>query len=271
VPDVLSPSHTTLILARNDGESVAIIEIAHCFGFDIRVSSQPWGARLEMEPQEAFRDLRETVIIVEMPGPDKEPELSLNHRLIIIDHHKYQDIDRSNPKSALEQFADLIGYSPTRWEMGVALNDRGYIPALEAANYSVDEIRAIREFDLKAQGYSVDDFRKLEVDYRNGSEYASGLFVVVTRHPRTSYLSDLHYLNYAGMHGQPDLLMFSEGEDGLINNASLSGRPDSARRLYQGIGGFCGGDEKISMYWGKEYPEKVEKDKLIAIIEKILK
>lgn len=270
MPTPLCPEKTTLVIARNDGEAVAIIDIAVRLGFDVRISDQPWGAMLEREPASTFLNLKETVIIVEMPGPDKEAELSRGHRLIIIDHHKYPDLERSNPKSSLEQFADLIGYTLTGWEVGVALNDRGYISALVAGNYSPDEIQQIRRFDLVAQGYSDSDFGTLEDDYAKGYPHGGLLYVVTTAQERTSYLADIHYWKHAGCSEKPDILILARRTNGLIRKASLSGRPESAKRLYRGLGGFCGGDETDSMYWGQEYPEPIEKDRLIPIIDKAL-
>ena len=121
------------------------------------------GATLFQEPDEKFADLKKHVIIIEMPGVQKEKELKdKGHSLFVIDHHKYQDIDRSFSVSSLEQFACLISYHLNRWEMGIALNDRGYIPALRKNGYSEEEILKIRQFDLETQGYKPEHFDVLK-------------------------------------------------------------------------------------------------------------
>ncbi|NUO10023.1 MAG: hypothetical protein HUU08_15350 [Candidatus Brocadia sp.] len=146
-----------------------IIEIAKKLSFDVRISAQGWGAVLSREPDETFTDLKKNVIIVEMPDVLKEKELQeKGHNLFVLDHHQYPHLKRLYPVSALEQFACLISYTLNRWQMGVALNDRGYIPALRKQGYSEDEILEIRQYDLEAQGYKPEYFEMLRRDYLKG-------------------------------------------------------------------------------------------------------
>ncbi|MDP2361406.1 MAG: hypothetical protein Q8O14_11780 [bacterium] len=105
-------------------------------GLDLRVSAQPWGARLEGEPTATFAGLGPEVWIVEMPGPTIEERLRRQgHTVRIIDHHWYwqQDgsvLDRRHALSSLEQVAQLLHVSLSPWEKAIALNDRGYIWAM---------------------------------------------------------------------------------------------------------------------------------------------
>ncbi|MDI6809663.1 MAG: hypothetical protein QME66_11885 [Candidatus Eisenbacteria bacterium] len=263
----LEPTTTTLICPRNDGEGVAIIELAKCLGFDVRESNQPWGATLEEEPAMTFADLKENVVIVEMPGVAKEKELGERHKLYIIDHHKYESIDRGNPRSSLEQLAELAGYTLNRWQTGVALNDRGYIPALQQHQYSREEIRQIREFDLRAQGYIDTDFRRLEAEYELGQTRDNQLYVVQTSQPKTSYLADVHFWKNTERTQKLDLLILSTSNNAQVKKVSFTGRPAVARRLFEKLGGFCGGDECASMYWGKELPETPQLDELLKHVD----
>ncbi len=50
---------------------------------------------------------------------------------INVDHHTYGEDDRSNPKSSLEQVAEILGVELTLDEQFVSANDKGYIPAME--------------------------------------------------------------------------------------------------------------------------------------------
>jgi len=79
--------NTTLICPKNDLESQTIVNIAIKLGMDVRVSEQGWGARLGMEPPEVFQNLKESLIVVEMPDPDREEMLrKIGCNVIWIDH-----------------------------------------------------------------------------------------------------------------------------------------------------------------------------------------
>lgn len=82
--------NTTLICPKNDLESQTIVNIAIKLGMDVRVSEQGWGALLGMEPSEVFQNLKENLIVVEMPDPVKEEMLrKIGCNVISIDHHTY--------------------------------------------------------------------------------------------------------------------------------------------------------------------------------------
>lgn len=263
-------STVSLICPRNDGESVAIIDIARSLSIDVRVSCQPWGATLDREPPETFRDLKANVVIVEIPGLQKEAELRLKHTVYIIDHHHYEGLDRTNPSSSLEQFADLIGHKLSRRELGIALNDRGYISALLQSGYTESETKEIREFDLKAQGYNENDFAVLEVDYSRGWLFKNAIYVVETSHERTSYLGDVHYWNNESRKDKLDLLILKVDLKGFVQDVSFSGTPRNAQILFATLGGFCGGDGQTSMYWGKDFHASTTIASLLEQLSQVL-
>lgn len=70
-----NPQNYTFIVPVNDGESKMIVEICHTLSLDVRISSQKWGAQLEKEPEKTFKDLKQNVVIIEMPGKAKEEEI----------------------------------------------------------------------------------------------------------------------------------------------------------------------------------------------------
>jgi len=157
-------ANTTLIIPDNDGEAHLAIEIVKRVGMDVRVSNQKWGARLEQELKinpEILSCPQKTILVFEMPSKEIEEKLKQQGMAIeIIDHHQYQDDDRSKELSSLEQLLDKLqlseqqlqklGFDP-RFVRGVAINDKSYIYGLRQAGYSEDEIRKIREFDIRAQ------------------------------------------------------------------------------------------------------------------------
>src|SRR3989338_8262413 len=98
-----------LITPANDPESLLISDIATALNIPILMSAQPHGARLEREPDLVVR-IREanphakTLVIVEIPGPAIEEELeAAGFRVVIIDHHRYDGLDRMHQTSSLEQ------------------------------------------------------------------------------------------------------------------------------------------------------------------------
>lgn len=267
---IIISKQTSLICPRNDGEATLIIEIALRLSFDVRVSQQAWGATLSNEPDETFYGLRENVIIVEMPDLEKEEEIKRDHTLYILDHHRYEGLDRTSPKSALEQFTELADYKLNRRETGVAINDRSYIPGLRQSGYSEEEIREIRAFDLAAQGYGPLDFQRLEEDYRKG--YSAGdVYVIETTSAKTAYLSDLHVFEGVKTGLTPNLAILLLDEGGMVKKASFSGNPILSKALFSGLGGYSGGDEKTSTYWGREFSPAVSKDECLARLKVFLR
>lgn len=183
----------SVIVPRNDLESETIFSISKKLGIDTRESKQRWGARLENETESTFRDLRENVIIIEIPGREKEMELErLGHNVIPIDHHEYHNLDRSSPKSSLEQFAQLVDYSLERNEQLVSINDQDYIWGLISFGASYDEITRIRDEDLKCQGITEADLKQARIDYSKGKKswYA---VIVETESPKlSSVIAEIH-------------------------------------------------------------------------------
>lgn len=263
----ITNTNTSIICPYNDGEICLIVDIAKKLNFDVRVSNQTWGAVLSKELDETFVNLKENVIIIEMPGIEKENEIKKSRNLIIIDHHKYQDLDRSNPKSSLEQFADIVSYKFNRWEMGIALNDRGYIYALKENGYNDEEIKKIREFDLSCQGYKAEDFKILEEDYRKGYIFNDS-YIVETKNNKTSYLADLHFLENEKRNKPLDLFVFTMSGEKKINEINFYGFPETAKTLYAELGGWCGGDEKKSMFWGWKAETEMAVNDFLLIISK---
>ena len=147
-----------------------IAELGEWIGMQVYRSKQPHGAKLSEEPnildivrRNGQQTVHETVIIVEMPGPEVEEQIrALGKELKIIDHHSYNELDRSHdPKtgeslpSSLEQFLrlagiddkelDQMGYKP-RLVRATGLWDAGYIWALIENGYTTEEIEEFEEY-----------------------------------------------------------------------------------------------------------------------------
>lgn len=190
-------SHITLLVPKNDLESVTIAEIAERIGFhQVLISDQPWGAKLEKEPQSTFDKIEtDEVWIVEIPGPEKEKELEEQGKKIkAIDHHHYKDAPgRYQEKSSLEQLAEACEYELSEDERMVAINDRAYIWGMLEGGASYETIRKIREQDLdvqlKSAGFKNEDQRKLifnRIIEECKHEYETKIAPVVCKDPLIS-------------------------------------------------------------------------------------
>ena len=83
---------------------------------------------------------------------------------IAIDHHN----DLQNKPSSLEQVADILNTKLNRYQQLVALNDKGYIPAMQEFGATEVEIDLIRQKDREAQGVTKQDeiLAKLSLENR---------------------------------------------------------------------------------------------------------
>ncbi|MBW2740153.1 MAG: hypothetical protein JRE64_15210, partial [Deltaproteobacteria bacterium] len=191
--------NATLICPNNDLESQTIINIAMKLGVDVRVSEQGWGARLGMEPPGVFQNLKENLIVVEMPDPDREKMLrKIGCNVIWIDHHTYlhkgQHLDRSHGLSSLEQFADIVGCALSDRERLIALNDRGYIWAMARETVcTLDDIKKMRREDLESQGYTNEVLSASKKDYNARIDFTH-FSLVTTKLDKIAYIAQLHQI-----------------------------------------------------------------------------
>jgi len=96
---------TNFIYPHKDAESATIIDILKRHNFDVHIPKQTtWFYPLDKEPQETFSNLKENVVIVEMPGLESEQRLAKKYNVIIVDHHCNLPlgINRENTKSSIE-------------------------------------------------------------------------------------------------------------------------------------------------------------------------
>ena len=117
------------VVPNNDLEAQAIIGLLKRNEEDVLITGQNWGAswdKLEQkikEIVESYKKQGKQVYGVELQGD--------SNGAINVDHHIYGEDDRSNPKSSIEQVAEILGVGLTLDEQFVSANDKGYIPAME--------------------------------------------------------------------------------------------------------------------------------------------
>ncbi|MBK7931779.1 MAG: hypothetical protein IPJ98_31150 [Bryobacterales bacterium] len=190
----------------NDGETVEIARLLQSRGEHLLVSRQSWGAswaNLEPELQQQIRHFQAAhpgapIYGIELAGPNPFGATD-------IDHHRYADADRSHTLSSLEQVAAILKVKLDRWRTLVAVNDRGYIPALEAFGASPEEIAAVRLADRRAQGLTESDEQRARDDLRAARWQGRKVFVPCADRI-TSAHSDL-------LHGQAGEMLLASPEE----------------------------------------------------------
>ena len=248
-----------LITPANDPESLLISDIATALGIPILMSAQPHGARLEREPDLVLR-IREvnphakTLIIVEIPGPAIEEELEVaGFRVVIIDHHRYDGIDRMRQTSSLEQviayFAvdDALlrthGFDPTLVR-GVGAIDRGFVWELAADGLTEHDQRRVRAYfrdlSLRVGGGWEDEEREARKAWGTKREEA-GMFVVESERTDMSIRAALSFI-LADEIGAPHPMLIRQGDWRVYVQDSVD-----AKRLYETFGGFTFGRDRC---WG---------------------
>jgi hypothetical protein len=182
------------VLAVNDGEAVEIVRVLGERGEEMRISRQPWGATwegLEADIQADLLQFRnanpESVILgIELAGANIYGAEN-------IDHHRYDNDDRSNPLSSLEQVGIRLGVSLSHRQQLVAANDRGFIPAMQEMGASNEEIRDVRFQDLNAQGVTAEDIEVARREVGAATVYGGRFLVKSLLNPPTAH-ADILFL-----------------------------------------------------------------------------
>ena len=233
---------------------------------DTRISKQGWGARIDKEPKKNLEKLKKIVIIVEMPSPEFENKLKeKGYILKIIDHHKYDKLDRRNKLSSLEQFAKLLNFKLSRFQRGIAFNDRGYIYLLKEKKYSIKEIVKIREFDLKtqikSQNLNFKEIKKTSIKAKKEATTKNNILIVNLPTTYNMYLLDLVKLE--NINQKKNLLTISI-RNKKIELIQFFGNFSLVKKLHKNLGGFMGGDPKIEGFWGIK--KNIDLDKIYAVL-----
>jgi len=276
-------ANTTLIIPDNDGEAHLTIEIAKKLGIDVRVSNQAWGARLDQELKtnpDILSSAKKTLIIFEMPSKEIEENLKQQGKLIeIIDHHQYQDDDRSKEESSLEQFLKKfnltdkqlkdLGFDP-RFVKGVAINDKTYIYGLRQAGYSEEEIKKIREYDTRAQFKNKYDeilIRNEEL-YKNKIIKGDVVIIFSKENDNNSIVCDK--IVFDNPQKIPKILDIRKNDKGEIVFIYFSGPTETVKKLKEEAKPSFGGSdktEKISDFVGWNNPNEQQLKKIQQILK----
>ncbi|KKW30696.1 MAG: hypothetical protein UY72_C0005G0012 [Candidatus Uhrbacteria bacterium GW2011_GWD2_52_7] len=252
-----------------------ITKIAQAAHVAVLVSSQPHGAKLENETNlnERLRDYADirTLVIVEIPGPAIEEELMASgYTVVIIDHHRYDHLDRMQPKSSLEQFLsyfeishdDLVrmGFDPTL-VYGIGYIDRGFLWEMEKEGVSQADQRRIRAYQRQLALEIGDGWEEEEAEAKrawSAHEERDGYFIVRSDREDVSIRAALSFL-LADLYGKPSPTIIVQGDRRVYVQDA-----DEAKALFTHFGGFTFGQDKC---WGYSSDDRRPLPTVDAILE----
>jgi hypothetical protein len=271
---------TTLLLCpKNDEESLQILKIAAAAKIPTVTSDQPHGARLYNEPnliarlKQADPDARR-VAIVEIPGPSVEDELrSIGYEVVIIDHHRYDELDRMQHLSSLEQFLAIFELTDARLQelgfdpvlvRGVGMIDRGFVWELKKEGLSPADQKRIRdhyvslmnELGSPAAG-SVEEAKRAW----EAREQVGELMIVKSRRADVKIREALSFV-LADLYDLPPQVLIFEGNGRISLQDS-----DFAPKLHQAFGGFTFGQDRC---WGFQPEPGRPAPTLVRILRELL-
>ena len=255
------------VTPNNDLEAKTIVEMLQREREDFLVTSQAWGAsweeleeELKAKIEEAKRE-QKIVYGVELQGD--------SNGAINIDHHIYGEDDRSNPKSSIEQVAEILGVELTLDEQFVSANDKGYIPAMEKlgvelglSSEDLQEIIAnIRMRDREMQGVTPEqEAQAQEAVEKLGKIAEKREYIQLDLpHSKTSTVTDRLY-------GKYDNLLITSG-DGETN---FFGKTEIIQMLNEKFpGGWSGGQlDQGHGFWGGYADQNAIKVAVQSVLQK---
>lgn len=248
-----------VVTPQNDEESRMIVKLASAAGIPLLVSAQPHGARLEKEPRLLER-IRETnprareVFIVEIPGEQEEERLRAEGFSVhIIDHHRYDSLDRMKETSSLEQFLAAFAFTDDKITSlgfepglvrGVGMIDRGFLWALRNEVADPAEQKRVRDYyrsltlELGKDRAAIEAAAQKAWDAR---EVRDGVIIVRSQDDGVGIRDAVSFL-IADTFDAPQQVIVLEGERRMFVQES-----DAAPALFAEYGGFTFGRDRC---WG---------------------
>lgn len=244
------------VVPNNDAEAMRIIEILKENNEKFLVTSQTWGASwsnledtIKKEIHEMWKQYqlgvtpKTTIYGVELQG-EAQNILCEN-----IDHHTYENDDRSNKLSSLEQVLNLLNIQKTSWDKYISANDTGYIPAMIKSGAIDIFIQQIRALDRKAQGITTEQ-EKQAVEAIKKLEKYGDLTIIRSTHSKCSIYTDKLYSQYKNL-----LILSKDGESNFYGDSEI------VEELFQSFKGWKGGnlEEGYGFWGGYANQEEIEK------------
>lgn len=252
-------SQTILLCPQNDEESLQILKIAAAAKIPTVISEQPHGAQLAQEPNVISRlkhadPEAKRVAIVEIPGPEVEEELrTVGYEVVIIDHHRYDGLDRMQHLSSLEQFLQVfglddealrgLGFEPLLVR-GVGMIDRGFVWELKKEGLAPEDAKRVREYYRTLMqeigGPSQEAWAEAQRAWE-AREQKGDIFVIRSQRADFKIREALSFL-MADLYEEPPQNLIFEGSGRVTLQDS-----NAAPALYKAFGGFTFGQDRC---WG---------------------
>ena len=258
------------ITPNNDLEAKTIIKMLKREGERFLVTGQTWGAswdKLEEQIKEEIEKAKEwkkVVYGVELQG---DSDGAIN-----IDHHIYGKDDRSNPKSSIEQVAEILGIELTIDEQFVSANDKGYIPAMEKLGNELginqedlkEIISNIRMRDREMQGVTIEQEAEAQeaVDKLGDLKEKRRYISMDLPHSKTSTVTDRLYGKYDNL-----LVTSADGETNFFGATKII---EMLNEKFPG--GWSGGQlDQGSGFWGGYADQQAIKVEVQKIKNELIK
>jgi len=269
--------NTVLICPRNDEESLLIIKIAKALGISMIISKQGHGATLDKE-QDLIESIKQidsqasAVAIVEIPGVQAEEELrSSGIEVHIIDHHQYNELDRLNDQSSLEQFLELYDINDDELEdagfdlmlvHAVAAVDRGFLWELQKIGLSEeDQKRAVQYIKELVYELGFKERKEEEAQARiawEARKEQDGFLIIESDNDDIDIRDAVSYFVFDEI-GKPMPTIIKQGNEKLYAQEI-----SDSKKLIEKFGGFLFGGGKC---WGMIAP----RDGDLADIQQIIR
>jgi len=244
-------------LGGADAEMVNIEKRLAEAGAIFQTKGLGWGAHASAYAEEIAQAVAEgkIIVLVELdnssaPKTDWSAEkvaVLLPEGTIVVDHHG----ERASEPASILQVLNLLGVEPDRWDLLVAANDAGFIPAMLAMGATPEEVANVRLADRTAQGITPE--MEAEAERAISQAKTSGrLTVVHMAHSKTATVTDrLH--KGAGGPGYDQLLIVSgDGEKNFFGDGKIC---QTLKEKFEGWNGGSGlGEEGGNAFWGG-YPD----------------
>lgn len=173
-----------VLIGGYDLEMLAIKKILDKNNIDYVDKKLFWGAKLSDYKNEIIKNKDKTIVGIEL-----YKDLEIDFDYIEIDHHN----QNSNKDSSIEQISELFGITLNREERLIALNDKGYIPAMEKYGATREEIEKIRYMDREAQGVTKQDEELAVKSINENKKEYSNLLIVKSFTSKFSTITDRLY------------------------------------------------------------------------------
>jgi len=271
----LDPLTSIIICPRNDVESMTIVALAEALHIPCIVSEQPHGATLDAEPNLIHRireinPIAQDIAIVEMPNVSTEDKLrELGFDVHIVDHHRYESLDRMRKESSLEQIRALFdmdditlsvaGFDPVLIR-GVGLIDRGFVWELVKENVPEADRKRMIAYYREQLAILDPDRSEEETEAKKAwknRKTVEGVIVVTSEKADLSIRDAISFCVAEEFEQPPVVVVYQLGRVVYVQDTS------TALALQQTFGGFTFGQ---NLCWGRT----IDADGNIPTVEEIL-